>query len=619
MMQPAARRSFTVSSLLAVAAALAPGAVALGDTLVGLGSTSPDRQRPVVEAVNEKLGLRKSSVFVLPIDPTPGRPVFAFVPTDVAPMLLDLQPHSVRSDDYQLLVPGPDGALVPVEPGPERTLRGEALAFPGSVVAASMLEDGLHARVMLADGRDFWIEPLAGRVRGAGAFDYVMYDNEDVLETGATCALDAAAPAGELLGDAGSTDGADSTGGVAGTGGSCIAQIACDADYEFFQARGSVGSVEAWISSVINTVNIQYQRDVGITHTISGIVVRSTRQDPYNNSKNASSLLSQFRGEWESNPSGLTYDLAQLFTGRELSGSTIGIAWLGSVCTSYRYSLVQSLFAGNDPSPDACATDLSAHEMGHNWGADHCSCTANTMNSYITCANVFHPTFTVPDIIAHRDSRPCLDNCGGGSSPTGACCTTSGCVVTTEADCNGAGGTYQGDGTGCSPDPCAGDPTGACCVGTACSIETAADCAAGGGTYLGDGTGCSGGPCGGGTGGAIVECIVYETRGGPQQNKHLDVTVAVVDGSGNPVGGANVSMTLSRSAGGSWSFGGSTDGAGEVTFTLLGAADGCYTSDVTSITGAGSFDGSEPANGFLKGSDAFPDADCRASSDPCGG
>jgi hypothetical protein len=52
---------------------------------------------------------------------------------------------------------------------------------------------------------------------------------------------------------------------------------------------------------------------------------------------------------------------------------------------------------------------------------------------------------------------------GGGVStalssppPTGACCIAGVCSVLSEADCIAAGGTYQGDGTTCDPDPCGG-------------------------------------------------------------------------------------------------------------------------------------------------------------------
>jgi hypothetical protein len=83
--------------------------------------------------------------------------------------------------------------------------------------------------------------------------------------------------------------------------------------------------------------------------------------------------------------------------------------------------------------------------------------------------------------------------CPGGSDPTGACCVGTSCSVTTEADC---GGTYLGDGTNCSGDPCAPDPTGACCYGTSCAVMTPDQCNNTGGTYQGDNTDCNGDPCG---------------------------------------------------------------------------------------------------------------------------
>lgn len=39
--------------------------------------------------------------------------------------------------------------------------------------------------------------------------------------------------------------------------------------------------------------------------------------------------------------------------------------------------------------------------------------------------------------------------------PTGACCVDEFCSITTEAHCAELEGVYQGDGTSCSPDPCA--------------------------------------------------------------------------------------------------------------------------------------------------------------------
>lgn len=78
----------------------------------------------------------------------------------------------------------------------------------------------------------------------------------------------------------------------------------------------------------------------------------------------------------------------------------------------------------------------------------------------------------------------------------GACCngSTGGCTLQTTANCSSVGGTYQGDNTVCSPNPCP-QPTGACCNNTtgACTATTSTTCA--GGTFQGVGTSCSPTPC----------------------------------------------------------------------------------------------------------------------------
>ncbi len=79
---------------------------------------------------------------------------------------------------------------------------------------------------------------------------------------------------------------------------------------------------------------------------------------------------------------------------------------------------------------------------------------------------------------------------------TGACCFEDGtCSIETSAQCATDGGTYQGDGTTCSPNPCPQPPSGACCHDTSCDIETESDCTESGGTYQGDGTTCDPNPC----------------------------------------------------------------------------------------------------------------------------
>jgi spore coat protein A len=76
--------------------------------------------------------------------------------------------------------------------------------------------------------------------------------------------------------------------------------------------------------------------------------------------------------------------------------------------------------------------------------------------------------------------------------PTGACCMPDGmCAIQTQLECSLMGGTYQGNATVCSPNPCP-QPTGACCLANASCVEiTEHDCMMQGGIYHGNGSMCS--------------------------------------------------------------------------------------------------------------------------------
>ncbi len=78
---------------------------------------------------------------------------------------------------------------------------------------------------------------------------------------------------------------------------------------------------------------------------------------------------------------------------------------------------------------------------------------------------------------------------------TGACCQGPGCTLQTPAACLALPGTYQGNGTTCSPNPCF-VPTGACCANNGtCTEGSQASCTGAGGTYQGDGAACAGTYC----------------------------------------------------------------------------------------------------------------------------
>ena len=319
--------------------------------------------------------------------------------------LLELQATDVRAPGYQLLVEREDGSFAVPAPRAAKTYRGALAGQPGSRVAATLDERGLTARILLADGEEHYLEPLSGKLPDAARREHALYARHDAPAPGVPCAEPLVAPA---------ETGAPATGeastlppDVASATTLKVAELAIDADYEYFLHWGqSVTAVEDRIHAVIDAMNLQYESEVGITHRITTVIVRTSPAQPYT-ATDPNALLDQLRLHWTANHAGVQRDLAHLFTGKQIDGSVIGIAWLGVVCnSSYGYGLSQSDFNANFAS----ATDLTAHELGHNWSANHCTCPAYTMNPYITSTNTFEPTLSRPPIIAHRDSRTCLED-----------------------------------------------------------------------------------------------------------------------------------------------------------------------------------------------------------------
>lgn len=367
-----------------------------------------------------------TSVASLELPTQPDVACTVTVPIEGELYTLDLIPHSTRAPGFVVLAQIASGELIEIDTGPSPTMRGTLREIPGSIVSASILEDGLHARVILPDQRAFWIEPIYDRVAGTRVNDHAIYRDVDVIPHGGTCvSVKPAVPVGAAAKVAPANATADSSAEVTASavGGLFITELVIDADFPYFQDFGSVEAAAAKIESIIDTMNLQYERDVSIRHIITAIVVRTSQaEDPYSGN-NPSSLLNQVSSEWRTGHIGIARDVVQLFTGRNLSGATIGIAWVGSVCDRFfQYSVVESN-CGGLCSNFSCQTDLSAHELGHSWDANHCgfgsddddsdpcspSCPGFTMNCGIQCANVFHPTNSIPPIVAHRNSRSCLD------------------------------------------------------------------------------------------------------------------------------------------------------------------------------------------------------------------
>src|SRR5262249_26749536 len=138
------------------------------------------------------------------------------------------------------------------------------------------------------------------------------------------------------------------------------------ADYEYFLRHGANSAAD--MQSIMNQVDGIYQAEVGVTLRVAQTVVYTTLSDPFSDTTDYGALLnelSSYRSAAGSPMAGT--DLSHLFTGRDLNGNVIGIAWLGGVCSSFYGASLGQDFTTNNKS----LVILTAHEIGHNFNAPH--------------------------------------------------------------------------------------------------------------------------------------------------------------------------------------------------------------------------------------------------------
>lgn len=379
--------------------------------------SSPGASTPISDSKEDgRAYLRAFTVEDVTIPTTAGSALSIPLMIDGAPCKLQLETHSLRAADFRVLVQDDLDGLREAELPDIRTYRGEVEGLGGARVAASVAEGRLSAVILLGDGSRWYVEPLDGLVNTAmQGIPHVVYCGTDVVEQAHQCGVDD--NVGQLHTATANSD------PVAGqTGPMRISDIAFDADFEFFQANeGSVSQTVFDIESVMNGVSLLYENELNITYEITVIVVRAFAVDPYTRII-ASELLTEFRNEWNSRMLHVHRDIAHLMTGRTLANSIIGIAYRDSMCEvctgAEGYALSQSRFSLLMDSR-IC---LTAHEIGHNWGACHCDdpdCTRSgpdadcgVMCSVLGgCAGTCKSfgVRSLATINARASSAPCLD------------------------------------------------------------------------------------------------------------------------------------------------------------------------------------------------------------------
>ena len=316
------------------------------------------------------------------------------------PVLLILERHALRRPGARVRVHGTKGALGAAfgerELPAVRTYRGHLAGDPASTVLASLGTEGLSAEVLSGSGEAWSIRPGVGPTHARG---HVI------------------APSG-LFG--GGKPGLPEPCGVPDDsiplptvqsllvepldpGCLKLCEIAYDADFEYFQGKGSsVPNVVAAIDAIMNQVDFFYARDLNVTFVITDYVVRTA---PFYTPTSGGDLLNQFRDEWNGPLAGIQRDIAHLMTSKP--GSLIefgGLAYVGVTCNqSFGYGWSMD------------GANIVGHEVGHNFGSGHCHDVTPCNNMCGACFFIGPNTRRIK--FNYMSSIACLDDVANYPTP----------------------------------------------------------------------------------------------------------------------------------------------------------------------------------------------------------
>ena len=274
---------------------------------------------------------------------------------------LELEINDLRAPGYKEVLMTAAGP-VELPERPVSTYAGTVVGQPDSVVRLTSNE-GLFSGYVRSGDDWLFVDPLRDYVPGAPMAAAVVYRQADVRpEAGGLCGT------GHRLEVGAEVAGTTPTPGIVTRNHNTLRrlQVATEHDGQYYQQYGNPGIFNR-SQGILNDVDGIYRSDLNLYISITyQHGWSSVSGDPYT-SLNAETTLNQFRSWWQSNKGSINRDTTHMFSGKDFSGGTIGIAWVGVICNSpsLAYGISQDL------SSSAQRAELTAHEIGHNLSARH--------------------------------------------------------------------------------------------------------------------------------------------------------------------------------------------------------------------------------------------------------
>ncbi|HYK92409.1 MAG TPA: M12 family metallo-peptidase [Acidobacteriota bacterium] len=312
-------------------------------------------------------------------------------------------PHDIRAPWYRAEEETEEGIARPIPRSRIYTYRGFVVGLADSEVRLSIRPDAVEG-IILTPREWYFVEPMRNYSSSAALSDMVSYRASDIREGAiGSCGVSLA----ERIFRA--KDYYEPR--VAAGTGISTADVATEADYEYVTALGGSTEANTSIMDVMNQVDGIYRSQLSLSLRVVYQHTWATASDPYSSTA-PSTMLSEFRTYWGANFGSITYDLAHMWTGKDMDGATVGIAYLGVVCNarSAAYGVSQRLTVA------PAKYIVTAHEIGHNFDASHPDqatspppdCTNTVMNSSIGTGTNFCQ-FSKDEISTHVTQFPtCL-------------------------------------------------------------------------------------------------------------------------------------------------------------------------------------------------------------------
>ena len=330
-----------------------------------------------------------------------------------------LEARDLRAPSYTAVESLANGGSRIVERTPVRTYRG-TLGPNTEGQARFSFSGGTMDALILTPEEWYFVEPLKRYLPQAQSSDVVVYKRSDIRSDAlGDCGL---VSAEKLVAGIGSLP-PISTIVINGVPTTLAVELATEADFEYVTALGGSSNANNEILNVMNQVEGLYQTQLGLTFSVVFQHTWDTDTDPYS-STDPSTMLQEFTSYWNANFKSVYRDMSHMWTGRNMDGSVVGIAWKSVTCSKNNSYGVSQRLTG---TPGKYI--LTAHEMGHNFGADHVSasnagqsdCGNTIMNASIGTGFTFCQ-YSKDQINTHVSSHSsCLTS--GMTAPTGLTAT----------------------------------------------------------------------------------------------------------------------------------------------------------------------------------------------------